>query len=921
MDWTNFGIVATFLWALQLTAYFAWLAGFPSPPRAAEESRAWRRPSAARKVNAIVFLIFAMIATVEAQKSGPANSPPPRACAPRRTAPARTATVGEDDIMRGYVLESETVDDGFSFSMPSNAITVGTWHIHGAASPFGRNTVDFGDFSFPLGPDHARFSRFWYSLNASLRTVPHDSSRQIRAADQSLFASAGASRLWRMDHAGARTICWESLFDMTDTNTPVNAAITLFLNGDFQTRSNSLVRTYRRINPDDWDGDGLPNPLDAEPDVFNGDLYGTSAAWYNAACGNVLGAQSDTNGEVSISWNTNACEDAYFWLSFTSGDGPNRVDITCDGPSNLGDMTLIAVSNQSCRVPLLMGAHYHVLAQFDLLDIAVSDSAAETTFAFAEPVLRTIRSLPRRSGPSGSRDFWVIRPVDLNITGSSPDFSLVTDPYVGASLASVTGGCCNMQPNETNLSWNCEQSCDCSGFSHLITAAATWEGYTRQFAMEMSCDCQKQNANNPNTWFRITGPDILIKDGNTHDVSACLEAPAGTDASITISCTAGSDRIQIVGGGASSFTVRGTSKSAAVGDVVFEAQLVLDGTVYRKEHTLTVAEVKCLHMTSDVAAGSVSPPPFDGGVENPFTPYAPGSPGKHLLVPFNLVVNTDDFSINDFSVDMRLELDPDVGESSGLSVVWTKEEDTVESGTFTPLGGMSARFANPKRGGFIRFSARCDGSPATKGTLLLPLAGAAVDGVFLEDFMASRTAGRHFASSWTRYLFTPFWGVWWFFIDANGDYIGRVDSAARPTVWRYNDIDDDTGLGAIATLHGLPVRMAKLSNFLVSTTLTSLEVNEMLRRMAAHIGSNDDPAAGISWSAGTDVATNGNFIAATAAMSTNIWRVADEEVITLWPNTAPADNHAPRSRTMDLNRVFCSPGFIDKCGRQTRPAQ
>ena len=138
MDWTNFGIVATFLWALQLTAYFAWLAGFPSPPRAAEESRAWRRPSAARKVNAIVFLIFAMIATVEAQKSGPANSPPPRACAPRRTAPARTATVGEDDIMRGYVLESETVDDGFSFSMPSNAITVGTWHIHGAASPFGR---------------------------------------------------------------------------------------------------------------------------------------------------------------------------------------------------------------------------------------------------------------------------------------------------------------------------------------------------------------------------------------------------------------------------------------------------------------------------------------------------------------------------------------------------------------------------------------------------------------------------------------------------------------------------------------------------------------------------------------------------------------------------------------------------------------
>ena len=42
-----------------------------------------------------------------------------------------------------------------------------------------------------------------------------------------------------------------------DTNAPVTAQVTLWPDGDFATQSNNLRRVYARIDPRDWDGDGL----------------------------------------------------------------------------------------------------------------------------------------------------------------------------------------------------------------------------------------------------------------------------------------------------------------------------------------------------------------------------------------------------------------------------------------------------------------------------------------------------------------------------------------------------------------------------------------------------------------------------------------------------------------------------------------
>ena len=53
-----------------------------------------------------------------------------------------------------------------------------------------------------------------------------------------------------------------------------NAQIRLYPNGDFTTRSNDVETVCRRVNPDDWDDDGIPNDSDLNPLVCDGDFFG-----------------------------------------------------------------------------------------------------------------------------------------------------------------------------------------------------------------------------------------------------------------------------------------------------------------------------------------------------------------------------------------------------------------------------------------------------------------------------------------------------------------------------------------------------------------------------------------------------------------------------------------------------------------------
>ena len=108
-----------------------------------------------------------------------------------------------------------------------------------------------------------------------------------------------------------------------------------FQNGDFTTRSNEVETAYRRVNPDDWDGDGIANERDLNPLFCDGDFYG-----------------------VANALTSNANPNAYYWLDLyaTGVLGVATIRVTCDGPSDLGDHVIIARTNQVCHIPLLAGA-------------------------------------------------------------------------------------------------------------------------------------------------------------------------------------------------------------------------------------------------------------------------------------------------------------------------------------------------------------------------------------------------------------------------------------------------------------------------------------------------------------------------------------------------------------------------------------
>ena len=868
----------------------------------------------------VLFLSFAIIAAVEADKTNSTTR------ALMRQLVGLTATVTQEEIARGYRLGYVTNDAGHSSTMPTNAVYLGNAHIRGAASGFGRNRLDFGEWSFPFGSNDTSYSSIWWFHDGRIRMSPRDPSGEISSGASNVVAVQRESRIWWAPGDGdARIVGWENVFPNANTNESVDLQIVLRHSGDFETWSNDVAHVYRRIDPNDWDGDGLDNLIDPEPAVCGGDCFGTGADWLNANCGAVLSASAGINGEPVVAWHTNVCATAYYWLEFSALSDATRVTIDCEGESNLGDMVVIANSNQVCRVPLLMGPRYHVAANGPLSDVATSDAAAEIT-----------TSVPlRRGGAAQGSDFYVQRSVELGFTGEAPNFVLFTSPYVGASISGFTGGCCQAVFDGVSLTWTCDPNCSCGGFSHVgLDTAATWEGYTQGFQWEQGCQCQEYNKEHPETWLGMSVSPVVMLHGDmgvlTVDYSPYGE-PSGT---LTLRCTSGSGKVALwadtnkthsatlpmtwsaaTQSGTTIF-VEGEELSESVGDVVFECELALQGDDARTvTRSMTVARVKQMNVSSPVAGTSVNPPPFMSGVDYPFSATNSPLPDKHLVVPFENVatLGTNGFSVADFHVDMALELEPAGVSASGLSASWSVVEAKPQmSGALVDSGGLSARFVNPKLGGVYRFKAETAGSSNTYATVVLPLAGAEVSGVFEADFALYAVAMSNLNARTGRFeRQTPSFGRKWFYNGGAADYLGRVDNASHQTVWFYNQVNDISGMGAVASFYGVPMRMAKLGNFLVGYGTEYLGIWGVSQWLSQGMGTSNDETASMSWDAGNLVASGAGVVTTASTLSTNMWDHADVKVRRLWPNRVSTDNHAAFSSRLDFNLNFCSPGVAE----------
>ena len=235
----------------------------------------------------------------------------------------------------------------------------------------------------------------------------------------------------------------------------VNAQIVLFTNGDFLTRSNDVETVCRRVNPDDWDDDGIYNERDANPTVCDGDFFG-----------------------IANALPTNANPNAYYWLdlSVTGLLGVATIRVTCDGPSDLGDHVIIARTNQVCHVPLLAGATYAVESDLPIDYSAVLSEYAEIV-------------------TNAENDLTISLPLELTfervqMRGGSDSYIAHTSPVdVGPRILNITGGCCSCVTNDFGFSWNCYPQCLCGGAGHSLSGAAKWEGYSYPFSWWGRCHC------------------------------------------------------------------------------------------------------------------------------------------------------------------------------------------------------------------------------------------------------------------------------------------------------------------------------------------------------------------------------------------------------------------------------------------------
>ena len=880
----------------------------------------------------VALVSIAIVATVQAQKqqnggNGTQGLPTPPRLSPRML----PQTVSDEEIAQGYRLAYVTNDVSHSFAMPANAAYAGNAHIHGASSSFGRNLVDFGGWSFLFGPSNTCYSSAWWFIDGRIRFAPHDAEREISVGiSGDVLAMQGQSRVWHGQCDGGYAICWENVFLGGDTNAATNLQIVMRDNGWFETWSNEVGRVYRRINPYDWDDDGLDNTIDSTPKAYDGNCFGTGVSWLNANCGATLSASLDADDAIRIDWSTNSSERAYYWLNFTALHDSTRITITCDGPSDLGDMVVIANEGQNCAVPLLMGAVYSVQSNWPVGGISTSDPAATIRPAEPMPMFHGGSAAPL----SPSDDFEVERPLDFGLAGDEAGGRLFSTPDVGASIYSATGCCCPILLDGSNYVWSCE-GCRCTGYWQSWQVVALWEGYRKLFCTTAQCPCQAENERNPAAWFSLACPSVIIKDGNSHVVAGSFDPPCETNATLTLSCIAGSEKIAVLNSGDCWQEIQGVAKSGTIGDVAFELTLSIGGETHCITQSLTVAEVVRMDVSSAMQGESANPPPFLTGVDYPFSVTNSPLPDKHLVVPFCKVATLGEsgFSVADFSVEMNLVLEPEGVNAASLPCEWELVEARPEmSGELSHTGSLAAHFVNPRQGGVYRFRGRCDGSPWTHANIVLPLCGASIDAVFDADMSHVITAMQTLrdTKSWYQKQDGDF-GDKWFYDHNVMDYIGRVDNTSWPTVWRYNQITDDVlneyyRMGAVATFRGVPTPVAKLGNFMAGYGTETVGVWRILRWASQFTrGLANDATGSMSWAVGEDFATSAgtNLVECTTTLATNMWslvaggQVENDKVFALWPNPANADNHAETLTTdFDHNRQFLSPGIVRKTPQQ-----
>ena len=430
-------------------------------------------------VQKVVLILGVTAATVCAQKggtngiAGTDGAAPPCLVASAPLAPTTGAgfAVSPADVARGYRLESVSTNSGLSYVLPADATVIGTWHQTGAYEDVVRVGWENDGWRFPLGSHLC--DRLWAYAWGKVRPQLKNASNEIAAVGAPMSAIPNVSRFWTAETInGARLLMWEdfALGRLPKGATPsalsnalVSAQIELYPDGDFITRSNDVESVYRRVNPDDWDDDGIPNEDDDEP-----------------CCRVDDNARFGPNQDLSFTANRNA----YCWVDLVVRQANARVTFAGDGPSDLPDPDFIAEAGTTNRVSLLIGKTYKVTCALPFEVVGKSSEELETSW-------------------DADGSLWLHWPVDIQAQDDGEEqsmllfaaprgvprrhgFTMRVKPSGLGGVFSWTNCCCSISGSGYSFSQNCNEGCSCGGCTAV--GYFSYEGY-RLPAWGGSCAC------------------------------------------------------------------------------------------------------------------------------------------------------------------------------------------------------------------------------------------------------------------------------------------------------------------------------------------------------------------------------------------------------------------------------------------------